>query len=49
MEVLVDARWIDAPGLALLPERALDERVVALPVIQPLLVDRTEWLSDESG
>jgi DNA-binding transcriptional LysR family regulator len=88
MEVLVDARWIDAPGicaplpelsaiaradgfrpalsyegsdvrgllalvaaghgLALLPERALDERVAALPVIQPPLVHRTEWLSDPS-
>jgi len=84
MEVLVDARWIDAPGicaplpelsalaradgfraaltyegsdvngllalvaaghgLALLPERALDGRVAALPVIQPTLVHRTEWL-----
>jgi DNA-binding transcriptional LysR family regulator len=88
MEVLVDARWIDAPricaplselsaiaradgfrgalayegadvhgllslvaaghGLALLPRRALDERVAALPVTRPPLVHRTEWL-DGSG
>jgi DNA-binding transcriptional LysR family regulator len=88
MEVLVDARWIDAPGicapltelaslaraegfrpaltyegsdvggllalvgaghgLALLPERALRD-VAALPVIQPRLVHRTEWLSDDYG
>jgi DNA-binding transcriptional LysR family regulator len=86
MEVLVDARWIDAPGicaplpelsaiaradgfraaltydgldvggllalvaaghgLALLPARALDDTVSALPVIQPTLVHRTEWLRD---
>ena len=31
-------------GLALLPERALDGRVAALPVIHPALVHRTEWL-----
>jgi DNA-binding transcriptional LysR family regulator len=84
MEVLVDARWIDAPGicaplpelsalaradgfrpaltyegsdvsgllalvaaghgLALLPARALDERVASARVIEPELVHRTEWL-----
>src|SRR3954471_13173149 len=87
MEVLVDARWIDAPGicaplselaslaraegfrpaltyegsdvagllalvgaghgLALLPERAL-AGVAGLPVIQPRLVHRTEWLSEHT-
>jgi DNA-binding transcriptional LysR family regulator len=36
-------------GLALLPERALDGRVAALPVIQPLLVHRTEWLHEPCG
>jgi DNA-binding transcriptional LysR family regulator len=85
MEVLVDARWIDAPGvcaplpelaaltrsdgfrpaltyegsdvsgllalvaaghgLALLPERAVRD-VAGLPVIQPRLVHRTEWLHE---
>jgi DNA-binding transcriptional LysR family regulator len=35
-------------GLALLPERALDASVTALPVLAPRLVHRTEWLR-ESG
>ena len=35
-------------GLALLPERALSG-VAALPVVEPALVHRTEWLRDDYG